>query len=107
MSIFLISALLLNFGAMTGAMVSSTPYASRSSATHSVAGFLVPLATIAGFAAIALFLYDQGVGYGLLWWAASSFLFAAIGFRLMDGLNSTLGLVSIITGVILGIFAFS
>ena len=67
----ILAALLLNFGAAASAMVARQPAWDHSMATRSIGFLLFPLGAVAGFAAIALFVYFMGLE-GLVAWVLSA-----------------------------------
>jgi hypothetical protein len=56
--------------------------------------------------AIALFIKDKGIGYGLLYWAISGFVLSFVVSILMDGLRSILGLAALAIGAYFTVRAF-
>jgi hypothetical protein len=100
-----ISALLLNFGAVAGAMMMRIEPHQRSTISFRAAPFLMGLGTLAGFAAIGLFLYDKGVVEGGIFWAVSAFAFSFIAGVLtrIDGVITIGGLAAIVAGCILAV----
>ena len=103
-----LAALLLNFGAVAGAMVMRISIERRSIPTFHVGGLLSALGTIAGFGAAAIFLYNLGVLHGLLYWAGSAIAFTAITSTIIriDALITILGLLSIVLGGGLAVYGF-
>lgn len=104
MTELLVAALFLNFGAVASAMVFRTPAHLRSSATNSIAPFLIPLGTLASFFALGIFLYEKGIAYGVLGWFLLSMALAAANSVLRgiaEGLASLFGLISIGVGAAL------
>jgi hypothetical protein len=96
------AALFLNYGALAGAVATRTPSYLRSQATNSIAFLLIPLGTIAAFGALALFIHDKGIGYGLLNGLLSLIAFGLTNVLLRsigEGIVSLLGLVSIGIGI--------
>lgn len=100
-----IPALLLNFGAVAGAMMMRIEPHQRSTISFRAAPFLIGLGTLAGFAAIGLFLYDKGIVEGGTYWAVSAFAFSFIAGALTrtDGLITIGGLAAIVVGCILAV----
>ena len=102
-----IPALLLNFGAVAGAVMMRIPPHDRSTVSFRFAPFLIGLGTLAGFAAIGLFLYDKGMIEGAIYWAVSAFSFSIISgaFTRSDGLITISGFAAIAAGLILTVAA--
>ena len=101
------AALILNFGAVVSAIVARAGPLDRSSITRQIAFLLIPLGALAGFGAIGLFIYDQGVGYGLVYWVLSAMFFTFATTMLQgipEGLVSLLGLIAIGVGAIIVLF---
>jgi|RhiMethySRZTD1v2_1073278.scaffolds.fasta_scaffold2908246_1 hypothetical protein len=74
----LIAALFLNYGALAGAVAARTPAYQRSQVTNSIVFLLIPLGALASFGALALFIADKGIGYGLLNWLLSLVAFGLV-----------------------------
>lgn len=101
----LIAALLMNFGAIAGAMLMRNPRWNWSLLSRKLGWLLFLVGGPAGLLAIYLFVEERGWGYGLLLWFGSSGLSAtALGF-MFDGLRTIAGTVAAIIGV--GVFIYS
>lgn len=103
----IIPALLLNFGAVAGAMMMRIQPHQRSTVSFRTAPFLIGLGTLAGFAAVGLLLYDKGLLEGAIYWAVSGFGFSLIigAFTRYDGMITIAGFAAIAAGLIFAMSA--
>jgi hypothetical protein len=61
---------------------------------------------ISGFLCLYLFYRDQGLLYGLLYWLLSGMASVILAGRMIDGIRSILGLVTIAAGLVLTVRIF-
>jgi hypothetical protein len=98
MSAALLGALFLNFAGAASAIIWKTGRENVSRITFELFGIVTNLGVIAIFLSIFLFIKDQGISYGLLYFVISAVVFIPINSRLMDGFRSLLSLGAIIIG---------
>ena len=102
----MIGALLLNFSGIVGVITMRAGRLNWSTVTYMIGGPLISVGTMASFLAIALFIRDQGIGYGLLYWVLTGLVLSFVASMIMDGFRSILGLVAAALGIAFGVASF-
>jgi hypothetical protein len=106
MSEAMLGALFLTFAGAVGYSTYRLGSRNCSPVTHQLFGPVTTGGAIASFLAIYLYIKDQGVLYGLVYWVAAATIFIVIGSWLMDGLRSVLGLGALVVGGYFAVRAF-
>jgi hypothetical protein len=92
------AALLLNVGAVAGAMLARVPRWNLSPMSRQIGPILLLLALPASLFAIYLFVQTRGWGYGFLAWFGSGGVSVMLLRFLFEGLRTIAGIAAIVAG---------